>query len=91
MPDLRIYSLWRNPKFATGLLILSFLLDDIHQCELVNLFWFLKFSVSCGKVYLFFFHRDIQDLQRRNQELLEVVRELGERKDEEESLATEEK
>ncbi|XP_078317960.1 uncharacterized protein LOC111118796 isoform X2 [Crassostrea virginica] len=35
--------------------------------------------------------RDIQDLQRRNQELLEVVRELGERKDEEESLATEEK
>lgn len=47
--------------------------------------------MSCGKVYLFFFHRDIQDLQRRNQELLEVVRELGERKDEEESLATEEK
>ena len=48
-------------------------------------------DLQWGFLIYLFFYRDIQDLQRRNQELLEVVRELGERKEEEESLATEEK
>lgn len=38
-----------------------------------------------------YFNRDIQDLQRRNQTLLQVVRDLGEKKEEEESMAAEEK
>lgn len=39
----------------------------------------------------FFLNRDIQDLQRQNQRLLEVVRDLSEKKEEEESMAAEEK
>lgn len=40
---------------------------------------------------IFFLNRDIQDLQRQNQRLLEVVRDLSEKKEEEESMAAEEK
>lgn len=52
----------------------------------------MKFSwliLRC--LWIHFFNRDIQDLQRRNQTLLQVVRDLSEKKEEEESMAAEEK
>lgn len=47
---------------------------------------FLKFQYVCIHV-----HRDIEDLQRQNQRLIAVIRELSEKKEEEEKLATESK
>lgn len=45
----------------------------------------------CVVAEFIYFNRDIQDLQRRNQTLLQVVRDLSEKKEEEESMAAEEK
>lgn len=48
-------------------------------------------DLFCVVSEFIYFNRDIQDLQRRNQTLLQVVRDLSEKKEEEESMAAEEK